>query len=280
MTDPARTSTGLAYDRAGPTGDLPLVLLHAGVADRRMWDGVWPALTSVRDVVRLDLRGFGDSSERTPGPVSHRADVAGLLDELGIGRAHLAGASMGSGVAVEVALERPDLVASLVLAPPGGSLLVERTPDLRAFAAVENAALEAGDVAAAVEANVDAWVLGPGRTAADVDPGVIAAVREMQARAFEIALDWGDDYAEDQLDPAPRLGEVAVPALVLLGGHDLATTKDAARRLVEGLPDCRRVDWPDVAHLPSMERPADFAALVREWVEAEHAGFGRGRSGW
>ena len=166
-----------------------------------------------------------------------------------------------------------------MLAPPGGSLLVERTPDLRAFADAENAALDGGDLAGAVEANVDAWVVGPGRAAADVDPGVIAAVREMQARAFEIGLDW-DDYEEDALDPIPRLGEVAVPVLVLLGGHDLATTKDATRRLVEGLPDCRRVDWPDVAHLPSMERPADFARLVREWVQAQHAGFGSGRSGW
>ena len=262
MTDPARTSTGVAYDRAGPPGEPPLVLLHAGVADRRMWDGVWPALTSVRDVLRLDLRSYGDSAEKVPGPVSHRADVAGLLDELGIGRAHLVGASFGSGVAVEVALERPDLVASLVVAPPGGSLLAEMTPDLRAFADAENAAIEAGDLDAAVRANLDTWVVGPGRSAADVDPGVLAAVGEMQRRVFEIGLAWGDDYAEAELDPLPRLGDIAVPVLVLVGGHDLDPVTAAAARLAERLPQCSRVDWPDVAHLPSMERPADFAALV------------------
>ena len=262
MTDPARTSTGIAYDRAGPAGEPPLVLLHAGVADRRMWDGVWPALTSVRDVLRLDLRSYGDSAEKVSGPVSHRADVAGLLDELGIGRAHLVGASFGSGVAVEVALERPDLVASLVVAPPGGSLLAEMTPDLRAFVDAENAAIQAGDLDAAVRANLDTWVVGPGRSAADVDPGVLAAVGEMQRRVFEIGLAWGDDYAEVELDPLPRLGDIAVPVLVLVGGHDLDTAQLAAVRLAERLPQCSRVDWPDVAHLPSMERPADFAALV------------------
>jgi pimeloyl-ACP methyl ester carboxylesterase len=56
------TSNRIAYDRAGPRGQLPVVLIHAGVADRRMWEPIWPALTRERDVVRLDLRGFGDSA--------------------------------------------------------------------------------------------------------------------------------------------------------------------------------------------------------------------------
>jgi 3-oxoadipate enol-lactonase len=261
-----RTRGGIAYDRGGPTGELPVVLLHAGVADRRMWEPVWAALTSVRDVLRLDLRSFGDSAEKVPGPVSHRGDVVATLTELGVGRAHLVGASMGSGVAVETALVRPDLVASLMLAPPGGSLIVERTADLRAFVDAEDAALEAGDVPAAVQANIDTWVIGPGRTAGSVDPDVIAHVRAMQAEVFEIGLDWGDDYQEAELDPMPRLGEIDVPTLVLLGGHDLDAITDAARRLGEGIRGSRRVDWHDVAHLPSMERPADFAALLLDWV--------------
>jgi pimeloyl-ACP methyl ester carboxylesterase len=217
-------------------------------------------------VVRLDLRSYGGSAEKTPGPVSHRDDVVATLAELGVERVHLVGASMGSGVAVETALVRPDLVASLLIAPPGGSLLVERTPDLRAFVDAENAALDAGDVPRAVEANIDAWVVGPGRTADQVEPDVIARVREMQALVFEIGLAWGDDYEEAELDPMPRLGEIQAPTCVLLGGHDLESTKDATRRLVEGIAGCRRVDWPDVAHLPSMERPDDFAALLLDWV--------------
>ena len=58
----------LTYERSGPTGSTPILLLHAGIADRRMWDSVWPTLTAGRDVVRVDLRGFGESSERPAGP--------------------------------------------------------------------------------------------------------------------------------------------------------------------------------------------------------------------
>lgn len=126
------TSNGIAYDRKGPRGELPVVLIHAGVADRRMWDPIWPTSTRERDVVRVDLRGFGDSAARPAGPVSPAGDVLGALAEIGVGRCHLVGASLGAGVAVEVALTRPPAVASLLLAAPGGSLLAEVTPDLQA----------------------------------------------------------------------------------------------------------------------------------------------------
>jgi pimeloyl-ACP methyl ester carboxylesterase len=127
VTPTSFTSAGIAFDRAGPRGDLPVVLLHAGVADRRMWDPLWPALTADRDVVKLDLRGFGESATRPRGVLSHVDDVIDMLTEVGIDHGHLAGASLGAGVAVEVALARPELVASLLLSAPGGSLIAEVT---------------------------------------------------------------------------------------------------------------------------------------------------------
>ena len=75
MTPSSRTTAGIAYDRAGPRGDLPVILLHAGVADRRMWDSLWSALAVERDVVRLDLRGFGESTTRPRGMLSPVDDV-------------------------------------------------------------------------------------------------------------------------------------------------------------------------------------------------------------
>ena len=67
----------LSYERSGPTVSTPILLLHAGIADRRMWDSIWPTLTAARDVVRVDLRGFGGSTERPEvrgrtGPTSWR----------------------------------------------------------------------------------------------------------------------------------------------------------------------------------------------------------------
>jgi len=166
------TRAGIAYDRAGPRGDLPVVLLHAGVADRRMWDAQWPALAAERDVVRLDLRGFGESAVRPQGALSPVDDVLDTLAELDIERCHLVGASAGAGVAVEVALTRPEQVASLLLCPPGGSLIAEVTPDLRAFIDAERSALAGDDLDGAVEANLAWWVEGPERNAGGVDPTV------------------------------------------------------------------------------------------------------------
>ncbi|MEO7421694.1 MAG: alpha/beta fold hydrolase, partial [Ornithinibacter sp.] len=175
----SRTPTGIAYDRAGPAGMTPVLLLHAGVADRRMWDPQWAGLTAARDTIRLDLRGFGESivaSSRLD-PVD---DVLQTLHHLGVASCHLVAASFGAGVAVEVALRRPGLVRSLALCPPGGSLITEATPALRAFVTTEREALARGDLDGAVEANITTWVVGAGRTLADVDPGVTASVRAMQ----------------------------------------------------------------------------------------------------
>jgi 3-oxoadipate enol-lactonase len=262
------TSNGIAYDREGLRGEPPIVLIHAGVADRGMWDPVWPQLTSERDVVRLDLRGFGASVARPAGPAWHPGDVLGVLSELGIDRCHLAGASFGAGVAVEVALAQPSAVASLLLAPPAGALLAEVTPDLEAFIDAEGTALERGDLDAAVEANLSCWVEGTRRSADQVDQSVRESVRRMQRRAFEVTAGW-DDVEEQEADPPAldRLGEIAVPVLVLVGGFDLDTVHDAAGRVVAGIAGAQRVDWPDVGHLPILEKPAAFADLLREWLK-------------
>src|SRR5204862_3859066 len=112
-----RTASGIAFDDegAGPA----LVLVHAGVADRRMWADLAGRLAGRYRVIRHDVRGVGESLPPT-GPWSHHGDLLALLDELLITRAHLVGASMGAGIAVEAALARPGLAASLVLVGPGG----------------------------------------------------------------------------------------------------------------------------------------------------------------
>jgi 3-oxoadipate enol-lactonase len=260
----------LTYERSGPTGSTPLLLVHAGIADRRMWDPIWPAVTADHDVVRVDLRGFGDSTERPPGSWSARADVLEVLDHLGIDRAHLVGCSFGAGVCAELALERPGLAASLVLAAPGGALLTQKTDELAAAWDLEGKAIEAGDIDAAVEANVTAWVDGPHRGPDVVPAAVRDAVRTMQRRNFDLTMDWPDEVweADDELDPEAheRLDEILAPTLVISGELDIDSIRLAADHLLTGVRDVRGVVWPDVAHLPSMERPDDFAAEVLDWV--------------
>ena len=105
-----------------------------------------------------------------------------------------------------------------------------------------------------------------------MDPALVAAVRVMQRRAFDITAAW-PDHAEDELDPpaSDRLAEIAAPVLAVVGGHDLDTTRRAAHHVVEAAPRARLVEWGDVAHLPSMERPGAFLALALDWF-ASHDG--------
>jgi pimeloyl-ACP methyl ester carboxylesterase len=205
--------------------------------------------------------------QRPRGALCPVADVLDTLAELDIVRCHLVGASFGAGVAVEAALTQPEKVDSLLLVGPGGSLIPEITPDLRTFIDAECSALDRGDWDAAAEANVTWWVDGPQRSAGDVDPAVRDLVRRMQRRAFEVTAGW-NDVQEAELDPPAldRLAEIRIPTLVLVGGLDLQAVHEAARRVTEGIAGARRVEWPETAHLPSLERPDDFLALLRDWL--------------
>jgi pimeloyl-ACP methyl ester carboxylesterase len=112
----------LAYDRSG--SGAPVVLLHGWPGDRMDYREVAPRLTEVADVVRPDLRGFGESDKHAEPPAeAYSADaqarsVAGLIDELELGPAVIAGYDVGSRVAQAVARTYPNRVRALVLSPP------------------------------------------------------------------------------------------------------------------------------------------------------------------
>jgi pimeloyl-ACP methyl ester carboxylesterase len=256
-----RTAGGIAYDDEG-AGEA-VVLVHAGVADRRMWSALVPALGGERRVIRFDARGFGESLA-PDGPWSQHGDLLALLDELGVDHAHLVGASMGAGIAVEAALARPGLARSLVLVAPGGALYGGEPAELRAIWDAEIAALDDGDLDRAVEVNLVAWVDGPARGPDAVDPAVRAFVGRMQREAFEIP-EWDPVLApEHELSPpaAARLAELALPVLVVVGEGDQTPTRAAAERIAAAAPDAQLVVWPEVAHMLTLERPDAFAELL------------------
>ena len=92
----------------------PLVLVHAGIADSRMWEGQLTAFADRYRVIRYDMRGFGMTA-MVDGPFSHHEDLRGLFDSLNVERVHLVGCSMGGGAALDFALEYPQRVGNLVL---------------------------------------------------------------------------------------------------------------------------------------------------------------------
>ena len=249
---PTRIRVGpLHVEQAGAGPDV--VLVHAGVADGRMWDAQWVEWPAHHRVTRLDLRGFG-RSDLPEGTYSHAGDVLDVLDALGIERAILVGASFGGRVALDLAATEPSRVAGLVLAC-AGLPDHEWSEELRAFGAREDEAIEAGDLDRAAEVNVDFWVPAASES-------VRAAIREQQRNA--LALQVGSDDEEVLLtdDLPSRLASVDVPALVLVGESDYADFHAIAERLGAELPNARRSTVPGAGHLPSLEHPDAFDAVV------------------
>ena len=256
---PTRTRVGPLYaEQAGAGPDV--VLVHAGVADGRMWDRQWVDWPEGYRVTRVDLRGFG-RSDPPSGSFSHASDVLGVLDALRIDRAVLVGASFGGLVALDLAAARPERVVSLVLAD---AALPDHpwSAEVQAFGAAEHEALEAGDLDGATEVNVEFWL--PAASEA-----VRAVIREQQRTAFALQID-APGNAEDELlsdDLPSRLETLAVPALVAVGESDHADFRAIADRLASTLRDARRVTIPGAGHLPSLEQPEAFDAFVLPFLE-------------
>ena len=244
----------------------PVVLVHAGIADSRIWEPQWTSFPATHRTVRYDMRGFG-ASPLEPRSFSHGRDLMELLERLALGPAAVVGVSMGGQVALEVAVARPDLVSALVLVGAGvpGH---DWSDETRAGWAEEEAALERGDLDAAVEVNLRMWVDGPGRAPEDVDAAVRELVGTMQRRAFELQLPVWDNAEEEPLVPdlAQRLDEIGVPTLIVVGAEDRPDIHAIADRLAASIPHARRATIPAAAHVPSLERPDEFDSLVLEFL--------------
>jgi pimeloyl-ACP methyl ester carboxylesterase len=250
------TAASLHVERAGTGPDV--VLIHAGIADSRMWEPQWASWQTRFTLTRLDLRGFGHSGPPV-GSFSHAGDVLAVLDEAEIDRACLVGASFGGLVALDLATAHPERITRLVLADPPlpGYAWSE---EMRGFFADEEAAFEAGDLEAATEVNVDFW-------AGSASEPVREAIREQQLNALRLqANDEGDEalLTEDLPD---ALATLDVPTLVVTGEDDKSDFQAIADRLASTLPRVRRAMVAGAGHVPSLEQPAAFDEIVRPFLE-------------
>jgi 3-oxoadipate enol-lactonase len=249
------------YERSGE--GFPLVLIHAGIADSRMWEPQARAFSHDFDMITPDLRGFG-GSELPAGPYSMSADLVGLLDLLGVERAHIVGCSMGGSVALDIAVGHPDRVGGLVLVGSGVSGANYGQADRALFADVD-AADEKGDLDAVNRAEVRLWVDGPRRAEGAAPREIRELVLDMNGRSLH--SDWSAAKHES-LDPPAigRLGSVKVPTLVIVGDEDLPHVGVAAGVLESGIPGARKVVIKDAAHLPNLEHPEEFNRLVLDFL--------------
>ena len=242
-----------------------VLLLHAGIADSRMWQPQVEALEAAgHRVVAPDLRGFGER-RLEPAPFSHLRDAEALLD----GPAAVVGCSLGGRVALELAVHRPDLVERLRGDRSGLPRLGVVRRDARRVGRGR------GGVRGRRLRERGRGERSPvGRRAepfaGDVDPDVRAAATEMVLRSYEMqdgAWESGADE-EDVLDPpiGGRLGEIRCPTLVLVGDEDVSDMQAIAAHVAGSIEGARLVTIANTAHLPSLERPDEVNALLLSFL--------------
>lgn len=256
----------LYYEVAGE--GQPVILGHAGFVDSGMWDSQWEALAARYKVIRYDMRGYG-KSDLAPSPVSRRDELLGVMKALDIDRAALVGCSLSGETMLDFALEHPDRVDALILvsAVPSG-FEMEGEPPAGLFEMFD--AMQAGDIERTSELQIRLWVDGGYRQPEQVD----SAVRERAAEMNLIAVKNGTFMTADSEPLSPltppavgRLNEVGVPTLLIVGALDHPELQRAADVMAAAIPDAQKVIIPDSAHVPNMEKPAEFNAAVLALLE-------------
>ncbi|MFI7410678.1 alpha/beta fold hydrolase [Streptomyces sp. NPDC049627] len=230
----------------------PLVLLHPGVGDSRIWEPVLPALRERHRVIRYDARAFG----RSPAPTTsytQSEDLRSVLDHFGLDRAVLVGTSMGGKTAITFTLDDPGRVAALGLLVPG----VSGYPDLESQELIEQIGklAQAGDMDGLVALSLRAW--GAAGTAPDT-----AAAEHLRA----VIPAWFSSYGHEREDaPAfDRLGELSLPCALLLGEKDMPEVVRCNEEMAARIPGCRLVRLEDCDHFPTLRAPDAVVRLVAE----------------
>jgi pimeloyl-ACP methyl ester carboxylesterase len=242
-------------------------MIHAGVADSRQWNHEFAFFARDYQVVRYDMRGYG-KSEPVDGEFNHLDDLVAVLNTLGIQEpVVIMGCSMGGGLAMDFTLTHPARVRALILVGSGPSGLELDVPAPAKFADAEKA-FEAGDLDLVCEIETQIWFDGMGRTPEQVDQGMRKLLYEMnrQALAHE-AKQLGKRLPNTQAPAFDRLSELHMPVLVVVGEHDTPYILAAADYMVENIPSAQQVVIEDAAHLPNMDHPEEFQAIVTKFLE-------------
>lgn len=247
----------LYYEECGSAPQV-VVLVHDGVLDSSAWNDVWPEFCKHFHTIRYDRRGYGRSSLATQGHYATE-DLAAILHHLKLKQVAIVGSSHGGEISINFTLEHPEMVEQLVLV----GAVVGGMPYTKHFLERGEALgkpLEKGDIKGAITAATkDKYLTAPGSEAA-------------RKRMADILLANPQDLTHPELElpvkPAlPRLGEIHIPTLLLVGDADIPDVHAHAGAIEAGIPRAHLVVINDVGHLMYLEKPAEFSRTVIEFLE-------------
>jgi pimeloyl-ACP methyl ester carboxylesterase len=267
MAERITIRSGHAQLAAEVAGDgPPVVFLHAGVTDRRMWRGEMAALSATRRVIAYDRRGFGET-KAPEGSFSHVDDLAAVLDGLAVRSPVLVGCSQGGRIAVDFVLSRPDAVAGLVLVAPaisGAPSPDEYPPEIAERIDELEQAEEEHDLDLMNDLEAWFWLDGPTSAEGRVGGAVRTLFREMNGTALRHPP-VGDERPPPKA--MSRLQQITLPTLVVWGDLDFAHIQQRSAQIVQRIRGAEGFIMEGTAHLPNLEQPAKFAQRLRKFLE-------------
>jgi pimeloyl-ACP methyl ester carboxylesterase len=247
----------LYYEECGSAPQV-VVLVHDGVLHSAAWDEVWPDFCKHFHTIRYDRRGYGRSPVATQGYYA-TDDLAAVLRQLKLKRVAIVGSSHGGEISINFTLDHPEIVEQLVLV----GAVVGGMPYTKHFLERGDALgkpLEKGDIKGAIAAAAkDKYLIAPGNEAAKKRMADILTANPQDLTHPELEL---------PVKPAlPRLGEIHIPTLLLVGDADIPDVQAHAGAIEAGVPRARRVVTSDAGHLMYLEKPAEFSRIVIEFLE-------------
>ncbi len=253
--------TKLYYEVVGE--GFPLVLISGGgTLDRRAWDNQFEAFARSYKVIRYDIRGIGKSA-RPRAAFSHSRDLYALLKFLKVKKAHVVGLSFSGAIAIDFALEHPEMVDHLMLAATGTSSDAKAQANVEGLAALTAMVKKAGlEQTAQVIAGLPFFISQDNQTAREKIRRIYLDNRDLFDNGFPLITLW------QPTEPAAgaRLSEIRSPALILAAENDHPAYKEITDKLAAGIKGARNVEIPGATHLMHMDKPKEFNRAVLEFL--------------
>jgi len=244
------------YETAG--AGHPLVLIHGGQMDRRMWDEQFALFSKSYRVIRYDLRGFGKSPAST-NVYADEEDLAALLKYLHVEKAYVVGLSLGGRVAIDFALTHADMLDAIVPVAPGlsGFHFSSDPTDMDSWRAAQ-----AGDW----EKVTEYWLKNAYMAPAMENPKIAPRLHELALENAHENLD--NPVLDSTLNPPAidRLPDVKTPTLIIVGNRDVSDIHEICGLLYARIPGAKEIVIQGSGHIVNMEQPEQFNQAVLNFL--------------
>jgi 3-oxoadipate enol-lactonase len=252
----------LSFRDSGGEGT-PVVLIHGFPFEAALWDPQFEALGRRFRLIAPDLRGYGRSSQPADGLFTMTAfadDVAGLLEYLEVEQAVIGGLSMGGYTTFEFLRRHPERVRALILADTRPD---DDPVEVRERRQTQIRQIREGGASGLVDGMVAAVLADASRTPDRRVEAKLRSVMDQDDRSWIGGL----EAMLGRSDSRAALGDISVPALILVGEHDGITPPELAREMHERIPNSKLIVIEGAGHIANLENPAAFNAALETFLE-------------